>query len=261
MFGWWTAARRNRLLSRSEPVGFRDQLRQGVWQWQHLPADVADRAADWARIFIAEKYWEGCGGLKLMPYHQAVIAGQASLMTLAFPDWFFDRCQTLLIYPSDYVAPGITHMIDGQVGIHGEQVRSGQTSYRGPVILNWAAVSRAGRDFNDGDSLTVHELAHQMDFDNDPSGDGVPPLPRNVNQERWQQSFSDQLVDLRERAQQGDDVLVDDYGLTSPTEFFAVSSELYFQLPHELGELHADLFDLLFAFYQQDWREWLPRWS
>lgn len=261
MFAWWTAARRRRLLSRSEPVGFRDQLTEGIWQWQYLPDDVAGAAADWARIFIAEKYWEGCGGLKLANHHQATIAGQASLMTLAFPDWFFDRCRTLLVYPTDYVAPGITHMVDGQTGIHGEQARSGQTSYRGPVILNWSAVLNAGEDPNDGHSLTVHELAHQMDFDNDPSGDGVPPLPSGVDSRRWQVSFNDQFSELRQQARHGYDVLVDDYGLTSPTEFFAVSSELFFQLPHEFAQLHEELFELLLAFYQRDWREWLPPWS
>src|SRR5688500_12685302 len=119
VFGWWTAARRRRLLSRKEPAGLRDQLASGIWQWQHLPEDAADAATAWTRIFIAEKYWEGCGGLRLRPHHQAVIAGQAALMTLAFPSWFFDHCRTLLIYPTDYVAPGITHMVNGQIGVHG----------------------------------------------------------------------------------------------------------------------------------------------
>lgn len=260
MFGWWTAGRRRRLLARPEPPKFREQLAHGIWQWQYLPEEVADAAADWSRIFIAEKYWEGCGGLKLSSAHQAVIAGQASLMTLAFPSWFFDACRTLLVYPTAYVANGITHMVDGQIGIHGQQPRSGQTSYRGPVILNWSAVIEAGQSHNDGHSLTVHELAHQLDFDNGPSSDGVPPLPGNVDSDRWQAAFNDQLQELRERVHMGYDVLMNDYGLTSPSEFFAVGSELYFQLPHELGEYHSELFDLLLTFYQRDWREWLPRW-
>lgn len=258
MFGWWTAGRRRRLLARREPVGFRDELMAGIWQWSYLPEDVSDAAADWARIFLAEKYWEGCNGLTLASHHQTTIAGQASLMTLAFPEWFFDSCQTLLVYPDNYVATGVTHMVNGQTGIHGEQARLGQTSYRGPVVLNWSAVSRAGAHFNDGDSLTVHEFAHQMDFDNGPQSDGIPPLPRDVDSHQWQQDFHDQLSDLRQRAQYGGDILVNDYGLTSPSEFFAVSSELFFQLPHEFAQLHAELFDLLLVFYQRDWREWLP---
>lgn len=260
MFGWWTAARRRRLLAAAEPAGFREQLASGIWQWRHMPDDVADTAANWSRIFIAEKYWEGCGGLELDSHHQTLIAGQASLMTLAFPSWFFDACPTLLVYPTAYVANGITHMVDGQTGIHGQQPRSGQTSYRGPVILNWSAVLQAGEGPNDGHSLTVHELAHQLDFDNGPNSDGVPPLPSGVDAERWQAAFNDQLEELRDYVRLGYDVLVDDYGLVSPSEFFAVGSELFFQLPHELGHYHSELFELLLAFYQRDWREWLPRW-
>lgn len=260
MFGWWTSARRRRILAKKEPVQFRDQLQMGIWQWQHLPPKVANAAADWTRVFAAEKYWEGCGGLKLTPFAQTVIAGQASLMSLAYPNWFVDGCRTILVYPADYLASGVTHMVDGQTGIIGEQHRSGQTSYRGPVILNWSAVSEAGNSANDGHSLTVHEMAHQMDFDNGPHVDGVPPLPPRINGNRWQSEFNGQLEELRASTCRGYDCLVDDYGLTSPSEFFAVSSELFFQLPHELAELHSNLFRLLLDFYQVDWRDWLPRW-
>ncbi len=53
-------------------------------------------------------------------------------------------------------------------------------------------------------------------------------------------------------------MLLDDYGLTNLGELFAVSTELFFQLPHELARLHSDLFGLLLECYQRDWREWLP---
>lgn len=260
MFGWWTAARRRRLLATAEPVGFRGQLASGIWQWQYLPAEVADAAANWSRIFIAEKYWEGCGGLKLTFQHQTIIAGQASLMALAFPNWFFEGCQTLLVHPSGFTTRGITHMVNGQVGIHGQSAILGQAWYRGPVVLDWSAIARAGQSPNGGHSVTVHEMAHQIDFANGPYSDGVPPLPGSVNADRWETAFNDQLEELREQVHHGYEVLVEDYGLQSPSEFFAVSSELFFQAPHELAEYHAELFELLMAFYQRDWREWLPRW-
>lgn len=259
MFNWWTKARRKRLLATAPPADLREMLNHHIWQWQYLPRDVADAAINWVRIFVAEKYWEGCGGFNLEPHHRLVIGGQASLMTLAFPDWHFDGCQTLLVYPNAYVAPGITHMVSGQIGVHGQQARSGQTSYRGPVILNWAAVESAGRNYNEGHSLTIHEMAHQMDFDNGPTSDGVPPLPSHVDAERWQRQFNDQLAELRDAAEHGYDNLVDEYGLTSPSELFAVASELTFQIPHEFAEVHPELFELVLACYQRDWREWLPR--
>ncbi|MCC6510263.1 MAG: zinc-dependent peptidase [Pirellulaceae bacterium] len=257
MFGWWTRARRRRLIAKPAASNMRQYLSANLWQWSYLPDDVTERALDWLRIFAHEKYWEGCGGFDLKPHHPWLVAGQASLMTLAFPEWFFDGCRTLLIYPGDYVAPGITHMVNGQIGIHGDQPRSGQTSYRGPVILNWTAIYEAGRSSNDGHSLTVHELAHQLDFDNGPNSDGVPPLPKHVNAEQWQRDFQMQLDELRDRARIGYTGLVNDYGLTSSSELFAVSSELFFQLPHELAEHHPELCDLLLACYQLDWREWI----
>ncbi len=199
MFGWWSKWRRKRILNTPEPRELRSTLRGDLWQWRYLPDDVEEAAIDWVRIFCAEKYWEGCGGFQLHDYHRWIVAGQASLMTLAFPDLFFNGCQTLLIYPGDYVAPGITHMLDSQIGIHGEQPRSGQTSYHGPVVLNWAGIHMAARDHNDGHSVTMHELAHQLDFDNGPSADGLPPLPASVDVERWYSDFKSQLENCATR--------------------------------------------------------------
>ena len=261
MFGWWSSWRRKRLLAAAEPTELRRTLEGDLWQWRFLPEDVQEAAIQWLRIFCHEKYWEGCNGFQLHDYHRWIIAAQASLMTLGFPDLQFSGCQTLLIYPSHYVAPGITHMIDSQIGIHGEQPRSGQTSYRGPVILNWPGIQQAASSHNDGHSITIHELAHQLDFDNGPGADGLPPLPANIDPLQWHQQFKSQLDELRDQVGHGYHVLLDDYGLTSPSELLAVSSELFFQLPHELARWHSELFDLLLQCYQRDWREWLPEYE
>lgn len=258
MFDWWTRWKRKRRLALPEPRELRSTLESDLWQWSYLPTQVQNSAVEWLRTFCAEKYWEGCNGFQLNDYHRWLIAAQASLMTLGFPERFFSGCQTLLIYPSDYVAPGITHMVDSQIGVYGEQPRSGQTSYRGPLILNWLAVENSVRGPNDGHNLTVHELAHQLDFDNGPGADGLPPLPPEVDPTRWYREFQAQLGELRDQVASGYAILLDDYGLTSPAELFAVSSELYFQLPHELGRWHTELFDLMWECYQVDWRRWLP---
>lgn len=44
------------------------------------------------------------------------------------------------------------------------------------------------------------------------------------------------------------------YGLTEEGEFFAVASELCFQLPNELAEYHPNVFELLRQFYLIDLR-------
>ena len=45
---------------------------------------------------------------------------------------------------------------------------------------------------------------------------------------------------------------MDPYGATSPAEFFAVVSELFFELPHRLRAVYPDVYAQLAAFYRQD---------
>lgn len=258
MFGWWTKWKRKRRLAIPEPRELRSSLEMDLWQWSYLPAQVQNSAVDWLRTFYEEKYWEGCNGFTLSSYHRWIISAQASLITLGFPDQYFTGCQTLLIYPEDYVAPGVTHMVGSHIGVYGDQPRSGQTSYRGPLILNWRAVERSAVGPNGGRSLAIHELAHQLDFDNGPGADGLPPLPIEVIPEIWYRKFQLQLHQMREQVAAGYGILLDDYGLTSPAELFAVGSEAYFQVPHELARSHPALFDLLLECYLVDWRRWLP---
>lgn len=259
VFGWSKASRRKRILARAESAEIRPILQQQIWQWNHLPKNVQDAAVDWLRIFIEEKFWEGSRDLELTFEHQVVIAGQASFMTLAYPDWYFDKLQTVLIRPSVYVSEDSTLLAaDAAIPLKGTQASIGQTSYRGTLLLSWKDVLRSAHSPNFGRCVAIHELAHQMDFDNDPMVDGIPPLPSHVDSKKWQSQFSEQFESLRHDFDQGYDIVIDEYGLTSPGEFFAVASEAYFQAPHELAEYHAELFDLLLSFYQRDWRDWLP---
>jgi Mlc titration factor MtfA (ptsG expression regulator) len=50
-------------------------------------------------------------------------------------------------------------------------------------------------------------------------------------------------------ASQGQRILMDHYGLSHESEFFAVASELYFQMPETLAEYHPNVYVLLRDFY------------
>jgi len=53
----------------------------------------------------------------------------------------------------------------------------------------------------------------------------------------------------REMVSQGHRILMDHYGLSHESEFFAVASELYFQMPETLAEYHPNVYVLLRDFY------------
>ncbi|MFO1064682.1 MAG: M90 family metallopeptidase [Pirellulales bacterium] len=259
MFGWWKAAKRRRIIAAAQPADAATILEESLWQWEFLPAQQRSSLLDWVRIFLAEKHWEGCNGLTLQNKHRVVIAGQAALMMSAYPEWYFDNVQSLLVYPEVYVAEGVTGVIGGTIGMHGQSARLGEAHYRGPVIINWQDVRRAARGPNYGHSITVHELAHQIDFVNGRDSDGIPPLPATVNADQWAARFQEQLQQMRTDVEEGYDVLIDDYGLQSESELFAVAGEAFFQIPHHLAHYHPELFVLLLDFYQCDWRSWIPK--
>ena len=123
---------------------------------------------------------------------------------------------------------------------------------RGPIALNWYDIQRAIHRDNDGDHIVLHEFSHQLDMIDDPKADGVPPLPRGMNADRWKKDFEMEFQWARDMVEQGEAIVVDDYGLTHPSEFFAVATECYFQIPWDLREYQPNLYRMLQEFYVTD---------
>jgi MtfA peptidase len=252
MFGWSKTRKRKQALAEVVTSAEMEELESVLWQTRLLTQEQNEYLARWIRVFVAEKHWEGCNGLRLTPAIKKSVAAFAGLMVLAYPGWYFDRTETILVYPRPYVAKESKSF--GSGGLVGDQARAGETTYRGPVIVNWNDIRRAQLRPDAGHNIVIHEFAHQLDFINGPAADGLPPLPHTVDERAWMNDFTAQHRAAEEIVASGEQVLIDDYGLTSLSEFFAVSSELYFQTPEELFYYHPGVFDLLKAFYQIDLR-------
>lgn len=105
---------------------------------------------DALRVFIAEKSWEGCGGLRLTDEIKVTIAAQACLMILGLPGYYFDKVRTILVYPSAYMVPpgartdhsGLVH--DGPLPV------LGLSWGNGTVVLSWEEARQGGRNAADG---------------------------------------------------------------------------------------------------------------
>lgn len=260
MFGWLFGGRRKRFeqLVTSEELRL---LKAGLWQTRFLSTDQQDGLARWCRVFIAEKNWEGCNGLELNDTIRWTVAASAGLLVIAYPDWYYDKTQTILVYPTPYVAEvrdrsSLLTMNSTYLG--GEYVRAGETIYRGPVILNWQGLAEGAADSNDGQHLGFHEFAHQIDMINGPIADGLPPLPAGVGEETWHTAFRREFSHAKQVVASGKRIWLDHYGLTSESEFFAVGTEAYFQAPHQLAFYHPNLYHLLLLFYQTDMQKVIP---
>jgi Mlc titration factor MtfA (ptsG expression regulator) len=226
------------------------ELDQYVWQAAWLNDSTRRLMIRWSKDFISNKHWEGCNGFRITPEVKKTVALNASLLILAYPNWIFPSTRTILIYPRPYKAR--SRGGDLHHGLGGEFYRSGETHARGPVTLNWYDIQRALYRDNDGDHLVLHEFSHQLDMIDDPHADGLPPLPKGIDADRWKSEFQHEFLSARDAVSRGEELVINDYGLTHPSEFFAVASECYFQMPWDLREYQPEVYTLLREFYITD---------
>jgi hypothetical protein len=141
---------------------------------------------------------------------------------------------------------------DGLVWVD-DAPKSGEAWEQGPIILSLAdAVAGRARD---GYNVVIHEMVHKLDMLNG-IANGHPPLHRGMSDARWAADFNAAYADLCRRADTaprgGEDLPIDPYACESPAEFFAVTSELFFELPHLLRDEYPAVYDQLAAFYRQE---------
>jgi Mlc titration factor MtfA (ptsG expression regulator) len=125
--------------------------------------DAEDRRELWAlvQIFLAEKRFEGCGGLSITEEMKVTIAAQACLLLLHRPNDVYPDLQTILVYPHSYKARDERRA--GAVIVESDGARLGESWTRGVVVLAWDHVRAATHPATDGHNLVLHEFAHQLD--------------------------------------------------------------------------------------------------
>jgi Mlc titration factor MtfA (ptsG expression regulator) len=251
VLSWIKRRRRGRLVAAPFPEAWKQILLANVYHYARLADSEQAKLHDDLRVLVAEKNWEGCGGLQINDEIKVTIAAQASLLLLGFQDEYFDNVLSILAYPDAYVAPGQTISKGGLV-LQGDSGREGEAWYRGPVILSWADALAGGREEHDGDNLVLHEFAHQLDMLGGRVADGTPPMPTRAQHDRWQMVTRAEYDRLVHDCHHGRRVLLDCYGTTDMSEFFAVATECFFERPREMSRLHPQLYAVLRDFYRQD---------
>jgi Mlc titration factor MtfA (ptsG expression regulator) len=211
------------------------------------------RLRDLVRIFIAEKRWEGCGGLALGDEIRVTIAAHACLLVMNLPHELYRNVHTILVYPSTVVpTPRSIRAFEIPMRpVEGPVPILGQAQQRGPVVLVWDAVERTGRHPESGHNVVYHEFAHKLDM-LDGCADGTPPLHGRAEYARWVRVCGREYEALRGRASRGKGGLLDAYGATNEAEFFAVATEHFFDQPTALRRRHPELYGVLQEFYRQD---------
>jgi hypothetical protein len=134
-------------------------------------------------------------------------------------------------------------------------VLSGESWARGQVVLSWQSVLEGAADPADGRNVVIHEFAHQLD-QRKGYANGAPWLGRRDRYARWSRVMLEAYGALQRQAALGEPSLFSAYGASSPAEFFAVVSEVFFEQPAALATLNPALYAELASLYRIDPARW-----
>ena len=254
MIDVFKSRRRARLRALPLPADWQNVIERNVAAYHRLSPEDKRELQGHTRVLLAEKHFEGCGGLQLTDEIRVTIAAQASMLLLHRETDYYPQLKSVLVYPSTYVVSG-DRSLGGGVWEEGDEARLGHTGANvGALVLAWDDVLRGGRTVDDGSNLVLHEFAHQLDFENR-GADGIPVLEAR-QYSSWARVLSAEYKALRQAADDTVPTLIDQYGATNPAEFFAVLTELFFEKPVEFRDKHEALYAELREFYRQDPAKW-----
>ncbi len=167
---------------------------------------------------------------------RVLVAAQAGLLQLNRRAGGYPELRQVLLYPGAFIVDRIDRPAPGLVR-EARQVLAGESWQQGRVVLSWDDVVAGAADPDDGRNVVIHEFAHQLDQESGPAN-GAPFLGDRAHYP----GFAGDA-----RAPRYADVSVVDsrrppgfhrrpYGASSPAEFFAVASEVFFERPQALAD-------------------------
>jgi MtfA peptidase len=251
MLGFLKDRHRKRLKARPFPNEWLKIIKARVAFFIRL--GVADQAEllDDIQVFLAEKNFEGCAGQEITDEVRVTIAAQACLLLLHRKTDYFPRLLTILVYPSTYLV-NENRPVTADIWEEGKTSRLGETGrMMGSMVLAWEAVKSGAADPADGTNVVLHEFAHQLDYENF-AADGTPALATRKQQLSWREVMRTEFASLRAAEETGIPTLLDTYGATNAAEFFAVSTEAFFERPVMLRSQHPRLYSELQRYFRQD---------
>jgi Mlc titration factor MtfA (ptsG expression regulator) len=252
MFSLFESKKRRRRRLRAEPFpdAWEAVLRKNVRLFGGLSDEDQQTLRGHIQVFLAEKHFEGCGGLTLTDEVRVTIAAHACLLQLGREPDYYPRLITVLVYPSTYVAHD-RRPIGGGGFLVGEDARLGEAWADGVVVLAWDEVKAGAEDLRDGQNVVLHEFAHQLD-QQDGTADGTPILESRSQYMSWARVLGAEYERHKRDTWLGRRGVLDEYGATDPAEFFAVATECFFERPKKLRRKHPELYEELLAYYRID---------
>jgi Mlc titration factor MtfA (ptsG expression regulator) len=214
--------------------------------------------------FLARKTFVGAAGFDIDELMRIQIAAQACILILELDLDYYDGWREIIVYPGQFAK---THDVMDEFGVvhTTRDPLAGEAWLGGPVVLSHADVAQTedAIDRGDGYNVVIHEFAHKLDMLNG-EANGYPPLHRGMSKETWKRTFLAAYLAFCKQVDEADSLArrdggraldalpIDPYASENPAEFFAVISEVFFELPETVHATFPVVYQQLKAFYKQD---------
>ena len=245
---WWRS-----VIIRSQP------LNTALWQrtiarataLESLNKQEIKRLRELTVLFLDDKTITSAGGLVLDRPMQLHIAAHACLLILHLDLDYYSGWHEIIVYPKAFVTG--RESVDEYGVVHsGRQGLGGEAWGRGPLILSWSDAQPGARIHGQGSNVILHEFAHKLDMLNGANANGMPPLHASMERQQWTDVLSKAYGKLGRQLERSQQPWIDPYAATNPAEFFAVTTEHFFERPLWLRDEEPALYEQLKLFYRQD---------
>ena len=225
----------------SQQTNYAALLEANVTYYQKL--DVTSKTLFEKRIaeFLDDTHIEGVG-TEINDQDRVLIASSAVIPIFGFPGWRYQNLTNVILYPDTF--DGEFQFEGGNRNILG-MVGSGYMN--GQMLLSRAALTKGFSKSAGSENTAIHEFVHLLDK-SDGATDGVPEnLMTHEYAAPWLHLMHVEMHKIEHNRSD-----INPYALTNEAEFFAVTTECFFDRPRELRGEHPALYELLKEFYCQD---------
>ena len=252
---YWRNYRINRIHGQPFSAAWLEIVKRRLPFYVKLPLELQQELQNLIKVFLLGKNFVGCAGQQIDDEIRITVAAQACLLLLNRKTNQYQNLQSILVYPSTFIA---TRQVRDDLGLVSTNHTAllGESWSHGKVVLAWDNVEHGVRNLQDGQNVVLHEFAHQLDSESGATN-GAPLLQTRGAYKSWAHVFSEEFEQLQRIASYKGQSLIDHYGATNPAEFFAVATETFFERPAQMKEYHRELFDELTKYYRVNPVEWL----
>ncbi len=222
-------------------INFDTLLEENVDFYKNLETDKKKIFKNSVNNFLENTNVEGVG-IEVTDLDRVLIASSAIIPVFSFPDWKYRNLNSVVLYPDTF---------NGQYQYEGEERRIlgmvGTGYLNGQMLLSRTALIQGFSKNNGKHNTAIHEFVHLLDK-SDGATDGIPEILMTHDYSiPWLKMMHQEMRDIEKGKSD-----IDSYALTNEAEFFAVTSEYFFEKPDTFEKNHPELYDILSKMFLQD---------